>query len=480
MVTSLIGRPAPGFDLDAVSFDDRNPRRVTLSSYSGRWLLLLFYPRDFSFVCPTELTAFSASIDEFRRRECDILGLSVDSIEDHVRWLESPVQDGGIGPLQFPLASDAGGELSRAYGAWLEEGHCSARGLFLIDPDGNLQYSVAHNTSVGRSTEETLRVLDALQSGGLCPASWTNADGTIDVEAQLQPGRILGNFRIVKALGVGAFGSVFAADDLSLERRVALKVIGRKASTARDQVLAEARAAARLHHRNICTIFSVETVETVPVIVMEFVDGRPLSQCDLNSLTDQSRREIAIGIAEGLAEAHANGIAHGDLKPANVMISRIGEAKLLDFGLSRRDGRPNVALTSAASVPADEAPLDETMVFEPLGDLNQVHAAGLTGTPAYMSPEMTFGAPASLPADVYAFGLILVQLLTGRFPVELTGLAEVLNQIRSGKVRQSAIEMVPGDFKEVIASTLAERPEDRPTMQDRIPVLKSKTFLSSE
>lgn len=96
---SLVGSPAPPFDLSAVQFDSPQPHRVSLSSYAGRWLLLLFYPRDFSFVCPTELTAFSAHIDAFRSRGCEVLGMSVDSIEDHQRWFDMPVDVGSIGPL---------------------------------------------------------------------------------------------------------------------------------------------------------------------------------------------------------------------------------------------------------------------------------------------------------------------------------------------------------------------------------------------
>ena len=183
MAETLIGRPAPGFEIPVVRFGSDESETVSLSSFAGEWLLLLFYPRDFSFVCPTELTAFSAHIDAFHSRQCRVLAVSVDRIEDHVCWFTAPENEGGIGPLRFPLGADVGGVVSRAYGVWLEEHQCSARGLFIIEPDGVLQYAVVHSSSVGRSTEETLRVLDALRSGGLCPARWTSADGTIDAEA---------------------------------------------------------------------------------------------------------------------------------------------------------------------------------------------------------------------------------------------------------------------------------------------------------
>jgi eukaryotic-like serine/threonine-protein kinase len=148
----------------------------------------------------------------------------------------------------------------------------------MIDPDGVLQYAVIHNLNVGRNPEEVLRVLDALQTGSLCPASWTSADGTIDPELALQPGRILGHYRIRHRLGVGTFGTVFAAWDLRLERMVALKVLKRKVYESRDAVLAEARAAARVNHPHLCTVYSVEEQDGLPLIVMEYLQGRTLAQ----------------------------------------------------------------------------------------------------------------------------------------------------------------------------------------------------------
>ena len=162
--------------------------------------MLVFYPRDVSFVCPTELTAFSARLDEFRRRDCEILGVSVDPIESHRQWLTTPESEGGLGQLQFPLAADPDGKMSQSFGVWVPDKKVSTRGLFLIDPTGDLQYTVVHNLSVGRSADEILRVLDALRAGGLCPAGWTSADGTLDVERALQPGRVLFDLKLLPAL----------------------------------------------------------------------------------------------------------------------------------------------------------------------------------------------------------------------------------------------------------------------------------------
>ncbi|REJ97739.1 MAG: bifunctional peroxiredoxin/serine/threonine-protein kinase [Planctomycetota bacterium] len=465
MAETLIGKAAPGFEVPAVSYGSREAARLSLSSFAGEWLLLVFYPRDFSFVCPTELTAFSAQVEAFRSRGCRILGLSVDSIEDHLRWFEAAVEEGGIGPLQFPLGADEGGDVSRRYGVWLDDLQCSGRGLFLIDPAGVLQYGVVHSSSVGRSTEETLRVLDALQSGGLCRASWTSADGTIDAESQLRAGRVLGHYRIVERLGGGAFSTVFAADDLILDRRVAIKVIGRKAEAAREAVLTEARAAAKLQHPNICTMFSVETIDAVPVIVMEYIDGSPLSEMDAGRFNPDDLKSIATGVAAGLAEAHKAGVVHGDLKPANVMITAQGEAKLLDFGLARRSGssrpagRDDVPVTAA-----DESGVDVTVIVSSDESGEADRGGSISGTPAYMSPEQTRGLPATTASDVFAFGLVLFELLTGRSAVQGTKIVEVMEQIRSGAVRSAAIEHCPEAFRDLMSRMLADAPEARPTM----------------
>jgi alkyl hydroperoxide reductase subunit AhpC len=165
-----VGLRAPGFTLQVVDGSGSEQRQATLDDYLDRWLLLMFYPRDFSLVCPTELTAVSDRIAEFRERDCDVLAISTDTIETHVRWLTTSPSQSGIGPLAFPLASDPDGKICKAYGVLIERGHLALRGLFIVDPNGVLQYQVIHNLSVGRSCDEILRVLDGLQSGGLCAA----------------------------------------------------------------------------------------------------------------------------------------------------------------------------------------------------------------------------------------------------------------------------------------------------------------------
>ncbi len=166
---ALVGRPAPDFELHCTNIKQLQPHAVRLSDFRGRWLALLFYPHDFSFVCPTELTSFSARAVDFAERDCEILAVSVDSIEMHQEWLTTPTQKGGLGPLQYSLASDTDGTVSKAYGVWFAEKEVASRGLFLIAPDGALEYSICHNLSVGRNVDEVLRVLDALRAADSVP-----------------------------------------------------------------------------------------------------------------------------------------------------------------------------------------------------------------------------------------------------------------------------------------------------------------------
>src|SRR5262249_17412738 len=136
---------APAFALQCTRGAAGTRQHVTQDDFLNRWLVLLFYPRDFSLVCPTEVTALSGRIAEFHKREGDVLGISTDSLETHERWLTAPAVLGGIGSLNFPLASDESGEACAAYGVLVARQNIALRGLFIIDPNGVLQYQVVHN-----------------------------------------------------------------------------------------------------------------------------------------------------------------------------------------------------------------------------------------------------------------------------------------------------------------------------------------------
>lgn len=172
-----IGEQAPAFTLDAVVGKESGKefKKISLSDYRGKWVVLFFYPMDFTFVCPTEIKGFNAALAEFRKLNAEVLGASVDSKYAHLAWLKS----GEIGALQYPLLSDIRKEVARKLGILDEKEGVALRGLFIIDPDGVLQYQLVHNLSVGRSVEETLRVLEALQTGELCPLGWKPGEKTL-------------------------------------------------------------------------------------------------------------------------------------------------------------------------------------------------------------------------------------------------------------------------------------------------------------
>lgn len=167
-----VGKPAPDFDLPSTKNIDTLGENVKLSDYKGKWLILLFYPLDFTFVCPTELIHFSDKLDEFQGVGAEVLGISTDSVHSHRAWLKTPQDQNGIQGVKYPIASDVGGRLAAKYNILVEENNVALRGLFIINPEGILQYSVVHDLNIGRSVDETLRVLQGLQTGGLCAADW--------------------------------------------------------------------------------------------------------------------------------------------------------------------------------------------------------------------------------------------------------------------------------------------------------------------
>jgi peroxiredoxin 2/4 len=176
-----VGKPAPDFNLPSTKNMDTLAENVKLSDYKGKWLILLFYPLDFTFVCPTELTAFSDRLDELNGVGAEVIGISTDSVHSHRAWVKTPRDKNGIEGLRYPLASDVGGRLAAKYNILVEEANIALRGLYIINPDGVLQYAVVHDLNIGRSVDETLRVLQGLQTGGLCSADWKPGQANLKV-----------------------------------------------------------------------------------------------------------------------------------------------------------------------------------------------------------------------------------------------------------------------------------------------------------
>jgi alkyl hydroperoxide reductase subunit AhpC len=171
---SLVTKQAPAFELEGVVGGEFGT--VRLGDYKGKWLVLFFYPLDFTFVCPTEIKEFSRRLGEFQSAGAEIVSISVDSKYSHLAWQKE------IGQIAYPMVSDITKEVSRQYGVLLEDQGIALRGLFLIDPGGVVRYELVHDLSVGRSVEETLRVLKALQTGELCPIDWQPGEETLGRE----------------------------------------------------------------------------------------------------------------------------------------------------------------------------------------------------------------------------------------------------------------------------------------------------------
>lgn len=176
-----VSQPAPDFQATAVVGDKF--QQIRLSDYRGKNVILFFWPLDFTFVCPTEIVAFSDAYDQFKERNTEVLGASVDSQYTHLAWTRTPREEGGLGPVRFPLISDITHQISRSYGVYLEDKGVALRGLFLIDSNGIVRHMLVNDLPLGRSVEEALRIVDALthfeKYGEVCPANWKPGADTI-------------------------------------------------------------------------------------------------------------------------------------------------------------------------------------------------------------------------------------------------------------------------------------------------------------
>ncbi|QEN06183.1 peroxiredoxin [Thiospirochaeta perfilievii] len=174
----LVTKQAPNFKAAAV-LPDNTFGEIELNDYKGKYVVLFFYPLDFTFVCPTEIIEFNRKLDEFKKRGVEVIGISVDSENSHFAWKNTPVNEGGIGDIQYPLVSDIKKSISKDYDVLFDES-IALRGLFLIDKDGIVRHQVVNDLPLGRNVDEAIRVVDALQHvekyGEVCPAGWNPGD----------------------------------------------------------------------------------------------------------------------------------------------------------------------------------------------------------------------------------------------------------------------------------------------------------------
>lgn len=184
-MSALVQKTAPNFKGTAVI--DRGFKDIQLDDYKGKYVVLVFYPLDFTFVCPTELTAFSDRIEDFKKLGAEVIGISVDSHYTHLAWINTSRKEGGLGEIRYPLLSDLEKDVSRAYGVLAEDG-VALRGLFIIDREGVVRSMTVNDLNVGRSVDETLRLIEAFQyseeHGEVCPANWTPGEKTMVPEPE--------------------------------------------------------------------------------------------------------------------------------------------------------------------------------------------------------------------------------------------------------------------------------------------------------
>lgn len=183
----LVTNEAPDFTAIAVMPDNTFNEAFSLSALRGKYVLLFFYPLDFTFVCPSEILAFNKAVDAFKAKNCEVVGVSIDSHFSHLAWKNTAINDGGIGNVQFPLVADLDKSISENYGVLLDMG-IALRGLYLIDKEGVIRHQVVNDLPLGRNVDEALRMLDALQfteeHGDVCPANWNKGDDAMEPTAE--------------------------------------------------------------------------------------------------------------------------------------------------------------------------------------------------------------------------------------------------------------------------------------------------------
>ena len=179
-MSTLVGKQAPKFTAPTVMPNNSIKEAWSLDELKGKYVVLFFYPLDFTFVCPTEIIEFNRKLAEFKERGAEVVGVSVDSQFSHLAWKNTPVEKGGIGDIQYPLVADLKKEISRDFGVLLEEGGVALRGTFLIDKEGVVKHAVVNDLGLGRNIDEAIRMVDALQHlekhGEVCPANWNKGD----------------------------------------------------------------------------------------------------------------------------------------------------------------------------------------------------------------------------------------------------------------------------------------------------------------
>ena len=276
-------------------------------------------------------------------------------------------------------------------------------------------------------------------------------------ENDLMVDKTIKHYKIDRLLGRGGMGVVYRAQDTKLNRPVALKMI-KPGLTAdpdkRDRFMREARAAAAITHPAIAQVYDIDTVDETTFIVMEFIEGQTVGSLIAKKELDLvGSVEIALQVAEGLAKAHKSKIIHRDIKSENIMVTRDGHAKLLDFGLAK-------LLEKDLDVSETLTVLDDA----PTKTLPKTTAAGtIMGTTSYMSPEQARGQPLSYPSDIFSLGIVLYEMVTGELPFKGVSPIDTMHAIAFEEARPVTVvrKNLPPELHRVIVRCLRKRPDDR-------------------
>ena len=291
-----------------------------------------------------------------------------------------------------------------------------------------------------REIESLLSSLDSADSFMETPAIARVADQILPGNRQFSNGQVLGHYRIIEQIGAGGMGEVYLAKDLKLNRKVAVKVLHQNLSSdnqASRRLRREAQVAASLEHPHICAIYEIAETGDCSFIVMQYVEGRTLGDILAKErLSVEKSLDLAIQIADALAEAHSRGIIHRDIKPANIIVNEKGQAKVLDFGLAK-------------FIEAETS--DETV--------KRLHSSGaVMGTVPYMSPEQLRGKPLDARTDIFSFGAVFSEILSGRQAFARESNAETISSILNDEPDWSAI---PQKLQPILRKSLMKNKESR-------------------
>jgi serine/threonine protein kinase len=303
-------------------------------------------------------------------------------------------------------------------------------------------------TVIFRRLDIHLRELTRLLSCGI--------DNTMG-EDKTMVGKTIKQYNVGELLGKGGMGVVYRAQDTKLNRPVALKMLKADLTADPDRLkrfLQEARAAAAITHPAIAQVYDIDTVDETTFIVMEFIEGQTVGRLIANKELDlQGSIEIALQVAEGLAKAHKSKIIHRDIKSENIMVTRDGHAKLLDFGLAK------------LLEPSAEGDRTLTLLeHAPTKTMPQTTAAGtIMGTTSYMSPEQARGQELGYPSDIFSLGIVLYEMVTGELPFEGASPLDTMHAIAFEEARPVTVirKNLPPDLHRIIARCLRKRPDDR-------------------